>query len=75
MNRCFTAAAAATLLVLATVPSALARADAYYTVVCDDVAYESVDARAVDQGGKDDAVAWFGEKHETVCQLAGPFSE
>ena len=73
MQRLITSAAAATLLVLATVPATLARADAYYTVVCDGVAYESVDARAIEQGGKDDAVAHFGEKHGMDCGLVGPF--
>ena len=73
MNRFITAAAAATLLLVATVPATLARADAYYTVVCDGVSYESVDARAIEQGGKDDAVANFGEKHGMDCGLEGPF--
>jgi hypothetical protein len=62
-------------LVLASAPAALARADAYYTVVCDGVSYESVDAHAVDQGGKDDAVAQFGEKHGMSCSLDGPFQD
>jgi hypothetical protein len=61
--------------VLASAPAALARADAYYTVVCDGVSYESVDAHAVDQGGKDDAVAQFGEKHGMSCSLDGPFQD
>ena len=60
-------------LVLTSAPAALARAEAYYTVVCDGVTYESVDAHAVDQGGKDDAVAHFGEKHGISCWLDGPF--
>ena len=72
MKRLITAAAA-TLLMLATAPAALARADAYYTVVCDGVSYESVDAHAIEQGGKDDAVAHFGEKHGVDCGLEGPF--
>jgi hypothetical protein len=62
-------------LVLASAPAALARADAYYTVVCDGVSYESVDAHAVDPGGKDDAVAQFGEKHGMSCSLDGPFQD
>jgi hypothetical protein len=62
-------------LILASAPAALARADAYYTVVCDGVSYESVDAHAVDQGGKDDAVAQFGEKHGMSCRLDGPFQD
>ena len=65
--------ASMTMLILATAPAALARADAYYTVVCDGVSYESVDARSIDQGGKDDAVAHFGEKHGMDCRLDGPF--
>jgi len=64
---------AAMLLVLAIAPAAFARADAYYTVVCDGVSYESVDAHAIDQGGKDDAVAHFGLKHGLDCGLIGPF--
>jgi hypothetical protein len=67
--------AAALLLVLATAPAAFARADAYYTVVCDGVSYESVDASAVVRGGKDDAVARFGEKHGMDCDLIGPFED
>jgi hypothetical protein len=63
----------ALLVALATAPAASARADGYYTVVCDGVSYESVDAHAIDQGGKDDAVAHFGEKHGMSCGLEGPF--
>jgi hypothetical protein len=63
----------ALLVALATAPAASARSEAYYTVVCDGVAYESVDAHSIDQGGKDDAVAWFGEKHGMDCRLVGPF--
>jgi hypothetical protein len=63
----------ALLVALATAPAASARADVYYTVVCDGVSYESVDAHAIDQGGKDDAVAHFGEKHGMSCGLEGPF--
>ena len=73
MKQLTSAAAAATLLILMTVPATLARADAYYTVVCDGVSYESVDARAIEQGGKDEAVAHFGEKHAMDCGLEGPF--
>jgi hypothetical protein len=61
------------LIALATAPAASARTDAYYTVVCDGVSYESVDAHAIDQGGKDAAVAHFGEKHGMDCGLEGPF--
>ena len=60
-------------LVLTSAPAALARAEAYYTVMCDGVAYESVDARAVDLGGKDNAVALFSETLCVDCRLAGPF--
>jgi hypothetical protein len=59
--------AAATLLVLAAAPAAMARAEAYYTVVCDGVSYESVDAHAIEQGGKLAAVLHFGEKHDMDC--------
>ena len=65
----------ALFVALASAPAALARDDAYYTVVCDGVAYESVDAHSIDQGGKDDAVAHFGEKHEMDCHLIGPFQD
>lgn len=61
------------LLVLATAPAALARADAYYTVVCDGVSYESVDATAIEQGGKLAAVLHFGAKHGMDCDVEGPF--
>jgi hypothetical protein len=71
----FATLAATMLLVLAAAPSAMARAEAYYTVVCDGVAYESVDAHSIEQGGKDDAVAHFGEKHGMDCGLIGPFED
>ena len=74
MNRLATLAAV-TLLVLATAPAALARADAYYTVVCDGVSYESVDATAIEQGGKLAAVLHFGEKHGMDCDVEGPFED
>lgn len=67
--------AAMTLIALATAPTVSARADGYYTVVCDGVSYESVDAHAIEQGGKDDAVADFGAKHGMDCWLAGPFQD
>jgi hypothetical protein len=63
------------LLVLATAPAAMARADAYYTVVCDGVSYESVDATAIEQGGKRAAVLAFGEKHGMDCDVVGPFED
>lgn len=71
----FATLAAATLLVLAAAPAAMARAEAYYTVVCDGVSYESIDAHAIEQGGKDLAVAHFGEKHGMSCGVEGPFED
>ena len=72
MTKILTAAAvvAATLGVALTAVAG-SRADAYYTVYCDGVPYESVDAHAVEQGGKAAAVAHFpgGE-----CELKGPFN-
>jgi hypothetical protein len=64
-------AAAVGALVLASAPAALAgpnRADAYYTVFCtdpsgSDVVAESVDAHAIEQGGKDHAITLFNENH------------
>jgi len=69
---------AALALTVATAPAALARADAYYTVVCDDGnTYESVDAQAVDIGHKDDAVVRFSENTPLglTCWLEGPFNQ
>ena len=63
----FTTLAATTLLILATAPAAMARDDAYYTVICDGISYESVDAHAIEQGGKLAAVLHFGEKHDMDC--------
>jgi hypothetical protein len=74
MKRFATSLAAMALLV-ATAPAALAREDAYYTVACDDGnTYESVDARAVDIGHKDDAVMHFSENTPfgLTCRLEGP---
>jgi hypothetical protein len=65
----------ALLVVLATAPSTMAREDAYYTVVCDGTSYESVDAHAIEQGGKLDAVIQFGEKHGMSCGVEGPFED
>lgn len=45
------------------------RADSYYTVVCGGIAYESIDAHAVDLGGKDAALARFPRAD---CELTGP---
>ena len=54
-------------------PAALAgeRANRHYTVMCDGVAYESVDARAVELGGKGLALPLFPRAR---CTLAGPFN-
>jgi hypothetical protein len=60
-------------LVIVAAPAALARDDAYYTVVCDGISYESVDAHAIEQGGKLDAVLHFGEKHDMDCTVDPPF--
>jgi hypothetical protein len=52
------------------------RADRYYVVVCNDGnEYESVDAHAVEQGGKADAVALFSQNTPfgLTCWLEGPF--
>jgi hypothetical protein len=76
-------AAAVGMLVLATAPSALAgpnRADSYYTVMCTDpdgnpTQAESVDARAIEQGGKRDAIDRFNANHPGwFCWPDGPFS-
>ena len=75
-------AAAVGLAALATAPSALAgpnRADSYYTVHCTDpdgspTVNESVDAQAIDQGGKLGAIANFNANHEGwTCWVEGPF--
>ena len=63
----FATLAATLCLFLATAPAVSARADAYYTVVCDGISYESVDAHAIEQGGKLAAVLHFGEKHDMNC--------
>jgi len=76
MKRFATSLAAMALLV-GTAPAALARQDAYYTVVCDDGnTYESVDANAVDIGHKDDAVVRFSENTPfgLTCWLDDPFN-
>jgi len=70
-------------LVLVSAPSALAgpnRADSYYTVMCTDptgadVVAESVDARAIEQGGKGHAIDLFNANHPGwSCLPEGPFS-
>ena len=76
-------AAAVGASVLAAAPSALAgpnRADSYYTVVCTDpdgqaVVAESVDARAIEQGGKAHAIELFNANHPGwSCEKTGPFN-
>jgi hypothetical protein len=37
------------------------------------IAYESVDAHPIEQGGKKAAVIDFGEKHDMDCRVYGPF--
>jgi hypothetical protein len=64
-------------LAVAAAQGAFARADAYYTVLCDDGnAYESVDGHAVEQGHNDDAVVNFSENTPfgLTCWLEGPFN-
>ena len=64
------------------VPTATAgsRADTYYTVHCTDpdgnaVVAESVDARAIEQGGKRDAIKNFNDNHPGWnCWPEGPFT-
>jgi outer membrane protein assembly factor BamE (lipoprotein component of BamABCDE complex) len=76
MKRLATLPLAAALLLLAA-PAVSARADTYYTVVCDDGnVYESVDAHAVELGHKDDAVTRFTENTPfgLTCWLDGPFT-
>ncbi len=76
-------AAAVGALVLTSAPSALAgpnRADRYYTVNCIDpndqqVMAESVDARAIEQGGKGQAIDNFNANHPAwFCWAEGPFN-
>jgi hypothetical protein len=73
----FAALPVAAVLLLATASAVSARADRYYTVLCDDGnVYESVDAHAVEQGHKDDAVERFSENTPfgLTCRLDGPFT-
>ena len=65
------------IMALGFTPTALAatpRADTYYTVVCDGTEFESVDAHAVEQGGKAHSVALFSEHKGVSCSLIGPFT-
>lgn len=54
---------------LADPPTTPPRADAYYVVMCtapgsnEATAFERVDARAVEQGNKDDQVAQYAQHH------------
>jgi hypothetical protein len=76
-------AAAVGALVLTSAPSALAgpnRAESYYTVNCIDpndqhVVAESVDAHAIEQGGKGHAIDNFNANHpDWFCWAEGPFT-
>jgi hypothetical protein len=76
-------ASAVGALLLATAPSAAAgpnRADSHYTVHCIDpdgnpTVNESVDARAIEQGGKLGAIANFNANHDGwTCWAEGPFN-
>ena len=67
------------ILALGFTPSASAatpRADRYYVVVCNGTEYESVDAHAVELGGKAYAVALFSQHYpfDLQCSLEGPFT-
>ena len=73
--------AATAVLCLAMAPSVAARADAFYTVRCLDAdgnpsVAESVDAHAIEQGGKLGAIATFNANNPTglVCWAEGPFT-
>ena len=67
--------AIACVLLLVAAPAVFAapgRADTFYTFNCIDpdgnpVTAESVDAHAIEQGGKLAAVLHFGEKHDMNC--------
>ena len=72
---------AAGLLILTLAPTAAARADTYYTVHCLDpegnpTVNESVDAHAIEQGGKLGAIANFDANNPTgwFCWAEGPFT-
>ena len=73
---------AASVLALASAPAVLAgpnRADTFYTFVCVDpggnlVTAESVDARAIEQGGKLMGSAhWEAAHPDYDCHVEGPF--
>jgi hypothetical protein len=71
---------AACVLLLATAPAALARADTFYTFMCIDpdgnlITAESVDAHAIEQGGKLMGSAHWGSAHPDYdCWVEGPFT-
>ena len=71
---------AACVLLLVTAPAALARADTFYTFMCIDpdgnlITAESVDAHAIEQGGKLMGSAHWGLAHaDYECWVEGPFS-
>jgi len=73
------AAAALSLAAISPVTAAETRNDAYYTVHCTDpggnpTVNESVDANAIEQGGKLGAIANFNANHEGwTCWAEGPF--
>ena len=73
--------AAAAVLCLATAPSVMGRADVFYTVHCLDpdgnpTVNESVDAHAIEQGGKLGAIANFDANNPKgwFCWAEGPFT-
>ena len=73
------AALLACFLLLATAPAVLARADTYYTFKCIDpdgnpITAESVDAHAIEQGGKLMGSAHWQSAHPDYdCWVEGPF--
>ena len=71
---------AACVLLLVTAPAAFARADTYYTFMCIDpdgnlITAESVDAHAIEQGGKLMGSANWQRAHPDYdCWAEGPFT-
>jgi hypothetical protein len=81
--RWVSALATAGVLLVATAPSAFAgpnRADTFYTFMCIDpdgnpITAESVDAHAIEQGGKLMGSAHWQRAHpDFACRVEGPFS-
>jgi hypothetical protein len=79
----FVLSVATGVVLLASAPVALAtpRADSYYEVWCTDadgnlVQAESVDAHAIEQGGKANAIELFSRNYPFgwTCWAMGPFS-